>query len=143
MDLNYINSLISKAFYKGQKVTFCNYGENTIGVTLDGFVMYFMPEKDFIFDRDKLNHAWIDTTRFISTNGYEDAVRSNELLTFDKKTLAVFKNDNTEVFVDLKLLKPFDSRMSTYKIKDPSSGVLVYENGILVGLVMPTRYNRK
>ena len=143
MDLNYINSLISKAVYKKQKITFCNYDKNTVGVTWDGFAMYFIPEKDFIFDRDKLYHAWIDKDRFITTNGYADAVRSNELIACDKKTLAVFKNYNTEVFVDLKLLKPFDSRTSTYKIKDPSSGVLVYENDILVGLVMPTRYNRK
>lgn len=143
MDLNYINTLISKAFYKEQKVIFGSCGENTVGVTFDSLVMYLIPEKAFIFDKAKLYRSTVDMARYVNTNGYADAVRSNELITFDKKTLAVFKNDNTEVFVDLKLLKPFDSKTSTYKIKNPSSGVLVYKNDILVGLVMPTRYTRK
>ena len=142
MDLNYINTLISKAFYKEQKIMLGAYDENTVGVTTDGFVMYLIPEKAFIFDKNKLNRERVDMTRFIFPYGYESAVRSNELIASDKKTLAVFKNDNIEVFVDLKLLKAFDSRTSTYKIKSPTSGVLVYENDILVGLVMPTRYNK-
>lgn len=143
MDYNYINSLISKAFYKEQKIMLGAYDENTVGVTADGFAMYLIPEKAFIFDKDKLNRERVDINSFINNYGYESAVRSNELIASDKKTLAVFKNDNTEVFVDLKLLKAFDNRTSTYKIKSPTAGVLVYENDILVGLVMPTRHNRK
>lgn len=143
MDYNYINTLISKSFYTGGKIIFGSYDENTVGVTTDGFVMYLIPEKDFIFDKVKLNRAPTDVKRLINTQGYEDAVRSNESIAADKKTLAIFKNDNVEVFVNLKLLKAFDNRTSTYKIKSPQTPVLVYENNILVGFVMPTKHERK
>lgn len=143
MDLNTINTTISKTFYKNDMILLGSYDENTVGVTLDGFVMWFIPEPKFLFDKGKLlqNRDEIDINRYVKTNGYKEAVRSNILVAFNKKTLTSFKNDDTEVYVDTKLLKVFDPKLSTFKIKNNVSGVLVYEGDTLVGIVMPTRYN--
>ena len=145
MDYNAINTIISKAFFKEQKIILGDYDDKTVGITIDGLVMWFIPENIFLFDKDKLlkDRKRVTINRYVKTEGYTDAVRTNELISFDKKTLAVFKNDDTEVYVDLKLLKVFDPRVSSYKIKNATSGVLVYEGDELVGFVMPTRYTKK
>ena len=147
MDINAINTPISKAFYNAKNAPLIrvgSYDENTVGVTIDGFVMWFIPEKLFIFDADKLRRGGepIDAKRLVFTNGLEDAVRTNELIQTDKTTLQVFKSENVEVFVDTKLLKVFDKN-STYKVRSPLAPILVYENDILVGLVCSTKYNRE
>ena len=146
MDINAINTLISKEFYKYKNVKTIKFGfydENTVGITLDGYVMWFIPNDLFIFDANKLSRgvAPLDVKCLVHTNGLENAVRTNELIKTEKGTLTIFKSEKVEVFVDTKLLKVFDKN-STYKITKPYQPVLVYENDILVGLVCPTRYER-
>lgn len=147
MDINAINTLISKAYYNEKNVTpirVGSYDENTVGVTVDGFVMWFIPEKLFIFDADKLRRGdvSINAKRLVFTTGIEDEVRTNELIQKGKTILSVIKNENVEVFVDMKLLKVFDKN-AQFKVRGPLSAVLVYENDILVGLVCPTKYTRE
>ena len=149
MDLNTINAIISKAFYKpdSEKIAVGKYDDKTVGITVDRFVAYFIPVEDFIFDSAKISHynEQVDWKRVIPTEDLEDAVRTNELIKRDKNILTVFKCKNVEVFVDEKFLKPFGKNL-TYKIKIKNlkyPGVLIYENEILVGYVLPVRYSRE
>lgn len=144
MDYNSINTSISKAFYKGVKLGIGSLDESTVGVTVDGCVMWFIPDNDFLFDKNKLLKIGrdFDVKSFTKTDGYIDAVKTNELIILDKKTLVIFKGNDVEVLVDVKLLKQFD-KSATFKIKKNISPVMVYENGVLVGLVMPVRPRKK
>ena len=143
MDYTAINTLVSKAYYRGDKIGSGVLDEDTVGITVDGLVAWFIPEKDFLFDTEKISEIKLNLSRVVATEGYVDATLTNTLIAFEKKTLVVFKADELEVYVDKKLLKVFDPRLSSYKVKNATSGVLVYEGDKLVGYVMPTRYNKQ
>lgn len=145
MDYITINTLVSKAYYRGDKIALGNYDGNTVGITVDGFVLWLIPETNFLFDKRKLlvGKTESDIKRLVSDIGYSDAVLTNTLVAQEKKTLVMFKANDTEVYVDKKLLKAFDPRLSSYKVKNATSGVLVYEGDKLVGLVMPTKYKKQ
>ena len=142
MNYKVINRLISESFYKGNK-TYISKNKGTVGITIDRFVVWFIPDHEFIFDIDKLDIENINLERYINTDGYSDVIRSNVLIEDYKKQLRIFENDDTRVYVDSKLLKGFDMNISTFKIKNEKLPVLIYENDELVGLVLPTRLNRK
>lgn len=145
MDYIAINTLVSKAVYNATPITLGSYDEKTVGITVDGFSLWLIPEKNFLFDKGKVlsGRTEADIKRLISDIGYSDAILTNTLVAHEKKTLVMFKANDIEVYVDKKLLKVFDPRVSSYKVKNATSGVLVYEGDKLVGLVMPTRYNKK
>lgn len=146
MDYIAINTLISKAVYKDAKICLGSYDSKTVGITVDGFVLWLIPESEFLFDKRKVLAGKRETEvkRLIPEKGYTEAILTNTLIAQDKKTLVLFKTKDTdiEVYVDKKLLKTFDPRLSSYKVKDAKSGVLVYEGDKLVGLIMPTIYNQ-
>ena len=142
MDYNAINTLVSKAHYKDDRMIVGHLNRDTVGITVDGYVMWFIPEKDFLFDITKLVENETDLKRLITTDGYVNAVLTNTLTATEKRTLVTFKAGDIECFVDKKLLKTFDPKLSTYKIKNAVSGVLVYEGEKLVGTVLPVKYNK-
>lgn len=141
MKINAINNLISKAFYKNERIRLgYYYGENTIGVAVDGRVVYFIPVNQFIFDKDKLlnGNDCLNLNCVFDENEYHHGTRSNVLLEVDESVLATFENE--KIYMDIKLLKHFD-KGCTYKVKNPASPILVYEQDKLVGLVLPVKYN--
>lgn len=143
MDINTINTIISKAFNnKSQKpIRVGQYDKDTVGVTIDGFVMWFIPGKDFIFDADKLRRGTLETNinaLIPPKKCVEEAIRTNKLIQDGKRTLSEIMGPDFKVYLDTKLLKAFDKN-ATYKVSGSKTPVLVYENDILVGLVCPTR----
>ena len=144
MDYNAINTAISKAYYKDARISVSYFEDMILAVTTDGIVMWFIPNKEFLFDREKITRGKdsLDVKRLVDLNGYKDAVKTEKLVVRDKKTLVIFESGDIEVFVDTKLLKTFD-KTATFKVKSCKSPVFVYEENKLVGLIMPTRPPRK
>ena len=140
MDYNAIDTTIAKAFNKFERIGLGQYDDSTVGITVDGFVMWLIPEVMFIFDKTKLLRKGdtLNVKSLVKTDGYFDAKKSDSLLIHDKKTLATIEGAGVEVWVDVKLLKTFD-KSATFKIKSPISPVLVYECNQLVGFIMPIR----
>ncbi len=60
-----------------------------------------------------------------------------------KKRLQIFTNVNGEIVVDTDLLKYFDLKNATFKGTDGKSPVFIYEDDILVGVVLPVVQKRK
>ena len=147
MNLNAINNAISKAFYKDQKIHIgVSIRDNKrILITVDGYVMWIMDAKDFIFDSFKLlkGRNYTDMEYLINTEEYIDATLTNELLQVEKKTVVKIVADDLEIYIDKSLLKTFDPKLSRYKVKNNISPILIYEGDILVGAVMPFQYNSK
>lgn len=54
-----------------------------------------------------------------------------------KKRLQIFNNANCEIAVDVDLLKYFDLENATFRASNEKSPVFIYENYILVGVVLP------
>lgn len=149
MDYNAINTLVSKAFYNGDKIHFGTYAEKFIGIMTNHYVIYLIPENMFIFDKNKLanngGESHLEVEKLIPKGDLEDAVLTGVTVKDIKKpsrSLSKLKSENYTVWVDTKFLKPFGKDI-TFKVKNEKTAVLIYKNNILIGLVCPVNYKEK
>ena len=114
-------------------------------MTVDGFVACIIPLESFYLS-DQFKNAsayWTGFHQLISgLDQYEDA---NECKILHEGKKQLFKLTANEQFswIDSKKLKYFNQENMSLKIKDEKSPVMVYENGTLVGFVMPVRRNEE
>lgn len=137
MKLKVIHDEVLKQHFKEGRILMGHF-EDKIVVSPDGFKCYLVPEKDFVLDIDKILAGRGKFKAKEIFKGHEDAERvvmTNEMKQVDKKTLV--KID--EKWVDKSLLKAFEPFSAFATMKSYSSPIYVYENGELVGLVMPHR----
>lgn len=139
MKIQKINKNLLDTYYKN-KILYYQKLDNICYVT-DSYIAYKLPSSEFMLDTEKLktcsiNYLFDDNNYAIGvvTKTYEEIKANN------KKLLGVIiKNEekNLEVIVNKKYLELFEDY--TLKIKSELSPVLVYEKGIIVGLIMPMR----
>ena len=139
MKIQKINKNLLDTYYKN-KILYYQKIDNICYVT-DSYIAYKLPANEFMLDPEKLKTCNInylfddyDYVDGIETKTYEE-IKSN-----NKKILGVkIKNEekNLEVIVNKKYLELFEDY--TLKIKSELSPVLVYEKGIIVGLIMPLK----
>ena len=139
MKIQKINKNLLDTYYKN-KILYYQKLDSICYVT-DSYVAYKLPANEFMLDTEKLkNRAFdylfndYDYVDGIETKTYEE-IRAN-----NKKILGVIiKNEekNLEVIVNKKYLELFEDY--TLKIKSELSPVLVYEKGIIVGLILPIK----
>ena len=107
----------------------------------DSYIAYKLPANEFMLDSEKLKTCNINY--LFDDYNYVNAVETKtyeEIKVNNKKLLTVIiKNEekNLEVIVNKKYLELFEDY--TLKIKSNVSPVLVYEKGIIVGLILPIR----
>ena len=134
-----INKNLLDTYYKN-KILYYQKLDDVCYVT-DSYIAYKLPTSEFMLNTEKLktcniNYLFDDYNYVdgIETKNYEEIKANN------KKILGVIiKNEekNLEVIVNKKYLDLFDDY--TLKIMSEVSPVLVYEKGIIVGLIMPLR----
>ena len=139
MKIQKINKNLLDTYYKN-KILYYQKLDDICYVT-DSYIAYKLPANEFMLDTEKLkNRAFdylfndYDYVDGIETKTYEE-IKSN-----NKKLLGVIlKNEekNLEVVINKKYLELFDDY--TLKIKSDVSPVLVYEKGIIVGLILPIK----
>lgn len=139
MKIQKINKNLLDTYYKN-KILYYQKLDNICYVT-DSYIAYKLPANEFMLDTKKLKTCNInylfddyDYAIGVETKTYEEMKANN------KKLLGVIiKNEekNLEVIVNKKYLELFEDY--TLKIKSEVSPVLVYEKGIIVGLIMPMR----
>lgn len=138
MKLDKIYNEIVKERLKDNDRIFMGYlDEDTIGVTVNGFVMYFIPKKEFLLNIDVLlnNRDAINLSRFKESGDLKGIVKTNEYRKVGNRTIVKIGNK----YFDEKLLKNFE-KYATFKSTDSkTSQAYIYEGDILVGLVMPIR----
>ena len=138
MKLKKVYDEIIKASLNNDKAKiFLGKLEDKIAVSTDGFIMYFVPEKDFIFDIEKILRG---RGRFNAKELTKDepnakpASRTGET----KELLGKIAVKIGDKWVNEKYLKAFEN--PTFKNTDNYiDPVYVYEGDELVGLVMPIR----
>ena len=139
MKIQKINKNLLDTYYKN-KILYYQKLDDVCYVT-DSYIAYKLPANEFMLDPEKLkNRAFnylfddYDYVDGIETKTYEE-IKSN-----NKKLLGVLiKNEekNLEVIVNKKYLELFEDY--TLKIKSEISPVLVFEKGIIVGLILPIK----
>ena len=139
MKIQKINKNLLDTYYKN-KILYYQKLDNICYVT-DSYIAYKLPANEFMLDTEKLKNRNFDF--LFKDNNYVDAIETKtyeEIKVNNKKLLGVkIKNEekNLEVIVNKKYLELFDDY--TLKIKSNVSPVLVYEKGIIVGLIMPMK----
>ena len=139
MKIQKINKNLLETYYKNKTLYYQKL--NNICYVTDSYIAYKLPANEFMLDPDKLKTCTInylfddyDYVDGIETKTYEEIKANN------KKLLGVIiKNEekNLEVIVNKKYLELFEDY--TLKIKSDVSPVLVYEKGIIVGLILPIK----
>ena len=139
MKIQKINKNLLDTYYKN-KILYYQKLDNICYVT-DTYIAYKLPANEFMLDTEKLKNRNFDY--LFNDNNYVDAVETKiyeEIKVNNKKLLGVLiKNEekNLEVIVNKKYLELFDDY--TLKIMSELSPVLVYERGIIVGLILPIK----
>lgn len=139
MKIQKINKNLLDTYYKN-KILYYQKLDDVCYVT-DSYIAYKLPANEFMLDTEKLKNRSFnylfddyDYAIGVETKNYEEIKVNN------KKLLGVIiKNEekNLEVIVNKKYLELFEDY--TLKIKSELSPVLVYEKGIIVGLILPIK----
>ena len=139
MKLQKINKNLLDTYYKNKILYYQKL--DTVCYVTDSYIVYKLPASEFMLDTEKLKTCNINN--LFDDNGYVDGVETKtyeEIKANNKKILGVIiKNEekNLEVIVNKKYLDLFDDY--TLKIMSEVSPVLVYEKGIIVGLILPIK----
>ena len=139
MKIQKINKNLLETYYKN-KILYYQKLDNICYVT-DSYIAYKLPANEFMLDTEKLKNCTFDY--LFNDNNYVDGIETKtyeEIKANNKKLLGVvIKNEekNLEVIVNKKYLELFEDY--TLKIKSDVSPVLVYEKGIVVGLILPIK----
>lgn len=137
--MNYINAQkeILTDYLKEKQVIFAKIGDK---------VVYGTPLKLYITPADKvgINFESIGISEstirtILDDKDAQDVYLSEECIKEDKTMIRYFKNGDIKIYVDEKLLKNFDLLNCTFKGTKPTSGIFVYENGVMVSCIMPVR----
>ena len=139
MKIQKINKNLLDTYYKN-KILYYQKIDNICYVT-DSYIAYKLPANEFMLDTEKLKNRAFNY--LFDDNNYVDGIETKnyeEMKANNKKILGVIiKNEekNLEVIVNKKYLELFEDY--TLKIKSDVSPVLVYEKGIIVGLILPIK----
>lgn len=136
MKIKKINKEFLDLYYKNKLVAYEFDEENGKIYLTDTYRAFIINYEDFVFRFDlfrqcKLKHLLDDTN-------YIDGIITNEIYRdVNDLRLITDKDKLLNIKVNNKYLDLFDN--PEVKIKDELSPILVYENGVLVGLILPIK----
>lgn len=109
----------------------------------DACRIYIIDDNDFYLDSTKMiNDRCCGILRDTEKeDGYENAWLTNEMKAVGRGRFNRIENSETYAYVNEKFLKYFED--PTFKIKHPHEPVLVYENEVLRGLVLPMKFEEE
>lgn len=117
----------------------CEY-EQTYFVTIKGFFGLFIPQKEFIFDIDKIApQGMTDFTRIINKQENAELAEKYEIIMQNNSQIQLLKTADEKIkcWINADYLKYFTSPI--IKIVSSVDPVFIYEFGVLAGLIMPVR----
>lgn len=125
---------------KGKLVSFQGVGagleDNTVSLLFQHKI-HIIHKNEFYLDCVKLKKFENTSNLLLVSSGSKPAENKGNIKKLDKKITGVYiENDNEKVLVDEKLLKYFDDDC-TFLITGKKNPVHIFENGELVGLVLP------
>lgn len=136
MKLKKIQKEFLDLYYKGKTIAYEFDEENGKVYLTDTYRLYVINYEDFIFRFDLFRTASLK--QFNIDEGYTEGIITNTIYSGDINTRLITNSDNTlNITINEKYLDLFDN--PTVKIKSEDKPVLIYENDIFVGLVLPIR----
>ena len=139
MKIQKINKNLLDIYYKNKRLYYQKLDD--VCYVTDSYIAYKLPSSEFMLDTEKLKTCNINN--LFDDYDYVDGIETKtyeEMKVNNKKILGILiKNEekNLEVIVNKKYLELFEDY--TLKIKSDVSPVLVYEKGIIVGLILPIK----
>ena len=109
----------------------------------NGNRLYIIPKKECGVDLTNIDSNNVKIMQesslknFMNDDLCENITLTDDKKVVDKKTLRVFSKGDENIYVDEFLIKNFDLKRSTFKCKGARSIVYIYEDGVMVGLVLP------
>ena len=120
------------------------YGELLDNVIIgNGNRLYIIPKKECGVDLTNIDSNNVKIMQesslknFMNDDLCENITLTDDKKVVDKKTLRVFSKGDENIYVDEFLIKNFDLKNSTFKGKGARSIVYIYEDEVMVGLVLP------
>ena len=115
-----------------------SYQGDYIAFLPDGHRAYRIHKNDFLIDLAKAlpDKQPLSLTNVFDDSHAQDAIKTNELREIDKKTVVKIAGYNVHAWVNTAYLKEFEDDC-TFKVTGEKCPVYVYEQGELVGLVLP------
>lgn len=114
--------------------------DGDIALSLDGYALYKLPRAKFYIDFNMIPNNQLNVAKILEFESIS-AVKTNNLMKSDKKTVIKIESSEGHAWVDEKLLKYFD-KDCTFAISDkhPSRGpIKVFEKEEYAGIVLPVR----
>ena len=109
----------------------------------NGNRLYIIPKKECGVDLTNIDSNNVKIMQestlknFMNDDLCENVTLTDDKKVVDKKTLRVFSKGDENIYVDEFLIKNFDLKRSTFKVKGARSIVYIYEDEVMVGLVLP------
>ena len=109
----------------------------------NGNRLYIIPKKECGVDLTNIDSNNVKIMQesnlksLMNDNLYDNITLTPDKKVVDKKTLRVFSKGDENIYVDEFLIKNFDLKRSTFKGKGARSIVYIYEDEVMVGLVLP------
>ena len=144
--MNIINAQVEvlKDALNGKRKHNVNYGKLKDKVIIgNSFRLYVIPKEECAIDLTNVSciNVLQESTlkNFVNDNECTELTLTNDIRVLDdKRTLRVFTNGKENIYLDERLLKNFDLKYSTFKVKGPRRVVYIYEDEVMVGFVLPT-----
>jgi hypothetical protein len=139
MKLDKVLCDVCKAYVAGKPIVIGDYNDSTVFVSADGFCGYFIPKSKFPLDRQVIlgDRGPFNIGRVIpSPDRLTNATMTDRQRLVDKKVLQCLTDGKRDVWVNANFLKAF-SPYATFQISEGMSPVLVYEDTVLTGLILP------
>lgn len=138
MNLKKINKVILDEIMKTDCQVKVGRFNEQVGVTVNGHYMVLMNDKDFPFNFEKIKVNDLNIKQFLNFDFKEAYLSSNIKIIEGKKECVEIKNDSHKVYINRKYLEFFD-KTCTFKIDGATRPVYVYEDDVMVGLILPIR----
>ena len=115
-----------------------SYQGDYIAFLPDGHRAYRIHKNDFLVDLVKAlpDKVPLSLTNIFDDSHAQDAHKTNELRVIDKANVVKIAGYNINVWINTAYLKEFEENC-TFKVTGEKCPVYVYEQGKLVGLVLP------
>lgn len=132
------NEVVKEVLKNNHRVIMDCSDNDTIGITTNGFMMYFIPKNEFLLDTDvliknRVNNVTLDL--FKEPEDLKEVVKTNVYCKQGKNTLVKIGDK----YFNEKYLKNFE-KYASFKTTDKfNTPLYVYEVDVLVGLVLPVK----
>lgn len=144
---NFQNELLKAAHGRDakNKLFRATYSEANESVILcDGYKLEIIPKEYLYLNVETVfkNQSPTNMSRVLDDFKTKTVTRHEEGKFWNNKQIIVFNfaDKDEEIWVDVKLLKDFDLKNSTFKGTHKEAPLFIYENEKIVGIVMPVKH---